>query len=334
MAAKDYYNLLGLGKTATDKDIKAAYRRLARQYHPDVNPGNKDAEARFKLINEAYEVLSDAGKRKKYDKYGDKWEYADQFAQAPQQQPGSSRRFTQEPSSDGPFQFDESDLEGIFGNIFGGGVGGATRARPRPARRGEDIESPIEVTLEEAYNGTLRNLSIQTPDVCSACRGAGRIQTVPCAACRGTGSAPKLKRLEVRIPPGVRTGSRIRIPGKGQPGPMGGSPGDLYLVTTVRPHKLFERKDDDLYVDVPVPLTTAMLGGEVQVPSPKGTRFALRIPPETQNEKIFRLAGQGMPHLGDTIRGDLLAKVKVVLPTNLTQPEREMFHRLKDLRPS
>ncbi len=164
----------------------------------------------------------------------------------------------------------------------------------------------------------MRNISLQTEVPCSACRGTGRIQGLPCSVCRGAGVVPQVKRLEVKIPAGVTNGSRVRIAGKGEPGPAGGPPGDLYLVISVKPHNLFERKDDDLYVDVSVPLTTAMLGGEVQVPTLKGTKLALRIPPETQNERVFRLTGQGMPHLGDTSRGDLLVTIKVILPAGLS----------------
>ena len=192
---------------------------------------------------------------------------------------------------------------------------------------------PIEVTLEEAYNGTTRNISLQTEVPCAACRGTGRIQNLPCSVCRGAGVVPQVKRLEVKIPAGVNNGSRVRIAGKGEPAPAGGTPGDLYLVISVKPHTLFERKEDDLYVDISVPLTTAMLGGEVQVPTLKGTKLALRIPPETQNERVFRLTGQGMPHLGDTSRGDLLVTLKVILPTGLSPEEKALFSKLRELRP-
>ena len=202
------------------------------------------------------------------------------------------------------------------------------------AQGGQDIEHPLEVTLEEAYNGTMRNISIQTEVPCSACRGTGRIQNLPCSVCRGAGVVPQMKRLEVKIPAGVNNGSRVRIAGKGEPGTSRRTPGDLYLIISVQPHTLFERKEDDLYVDVSVPLATAMLGGEVQVPTLKGTKLALRIPPETQNERIFRLTGQGMPHLGDTSRGDLLVTIKVILPTGLSLEEKALFNKLRELRPT
>ncbi len=335
MAGKDYYKILGVNRTASDKEIKAAYRRLARQYHPDVNPGNKASEEKFKEINEAHEVLSDPEKRKKYDQYGDKWQYAEQMAEAARQQQAASGAwsFTREPGETHGFSFEEDDLSSIFGDFLSGRAGTGFRRRTTRPRRGQDIEYPVEITLEEAYSGALRNLSLQSEAPCTACRGTGRIQNLPCSVCRGAGVVSQVKRLEVKIPAGVNTGSRVRIAGKGEPGPSGGEAGDLYLVITVQPHSLFQRKDDDLFVDIPVPLTTAILGGEVQVPTLKGTKLALKIPPETQNERIFRLAGQGMPHLGDAMRGDLLAAVKVVLPSELTPQEKELFRKLRELRP-
>lgn len=334
MAGKDYYKILGVSRTATDKEIKSTYRRLARQHHPDVNPGNKAAEEKFKGINEAYEVLSDPEKRKKYDQYGDQWQFADQFAEAARQRSQTGGwNFTQEPGGAQSYAFEEGDINGIFEDLLGGRAGGFRRRTPRQ-RQGQDIEYPIDITLEEAYSGTLRNISLQSEVPCSACRGTGRIQNLPCSVCRGAGVIPQVKRLEVKIPAGVNNGSRVRIAGKGEPGSAGGPPGDLYLVISVQPHNLFQRKEDDLYIDVPVPLTTAILGGEVQVPTLKGTKLALKIPPETQNERIFRLAGQGMPHIGDSARGDLLVTIKVVLPTELSAQEKELFKKLREFRPA
>ena len=294
MAGKDYYKILGVDRKASEREIKQAYRRLARQYHPDVNPGDKSAEEKFKQINEAYEVLSDKENRQKYDKYGDQWQYADQFEKAGWQQApgwdfsqGGSRVF-----------YSEGDFGSLFDDLLKGFRPGG---QPQP-RRGRDIEAPVEVTLEEAFSGSARTLNL-----------------------------PDGKRLEVKIPPGVKNGSRVRLASKGLEG-YGGAKGDLYLVTSVKPHRLFERRGDDLYVGVEVPLVVAMLGGEVQVTTLKG-KLALKIPPETQNGRSFRLKGQGMPHLGNSTRGDLLARVEVVLPTNLTQQEKELFQRLGELRP-
>jgi molecular chaperone DnaJ len=329
MAGKDYYDILGVKKSASDKEIKQTYRRLARKYHPDVNPGDKSAEARFKEINAAYEVLSDAEKRKKYDKYGDKWQYADQFEQAQQQQ-AQWGGFT--PGGGGSYRFegDAEGLDSIFEELFGGGRGRSFYRRAQP-RRGQDLETPIEVTLAEAFSGTNRTISLQIEEPCATCHGTGRIHNLPCSMCRGAGVVANVKRIEVKIPAGVATGSRVRIAGKGQPGP-GGS-GDLYLKISVRPHPTLERHGDDLQVSVPVPLTVAVLGGEVQVPTPKG-KLALKIPAETQNGRVFRLTGQGMPHLGKTTRGDLLARVNVVLPTKLTEKEKELFRQLDKARPA
>ncbi len=326
MAGKDYYNLLGVSRRASEREIKQAYRKLARQYHPDVNPGDKSAEAKFKQINEAYEVLSDKKKRQKYDQFGDQWQYADQFAQAQRQQT-PFRDFSQ--AGGQRFSFEEADLGSLFGDLFGSGT---RRRRVRPTR-GRDIEYPVKVTLEEAYHGTKRTIALQREEPCSSCKGAGLIQNLPCSVCRGLGVVSVVKRLEVKIPAGVKDGSRVRVAGKGEPGYAGGGSGDLYLVTSVKPHPLFERKGDDLYVEVAVPLTVAVLGGEVLVPSLKG-KLALKVPPETQNGRAFRLAGQGMSHLGNSSHGDLLAKVNVVLPAKLSEEEKKLFERLGQLRPS
>ncbi len=320
MAAKDYYKTLGVKREATEQEIKQAYRRLARKHHPDVNPGDKNAEARFKEINEAYEVLSDKEKRQKYDTYGDQWQYADQFArgggqpgQGPWQGSGQTRGF----------RFEDGDIESLFGDLLGGFGSGKRRTR---VRENLDADLAVEVTLEEAYQGTKRLINLEGQERCATCNGTGRIRNVPCSTCRGTGLVPNFKRIEVQIPAGVADGSRVRVAGKGRQG-GDGSTGDLYLVISVKPSDVYERKGDDLYVEVPVPLTVAVLGGEVQVPTPKGS-LALKIPPETQNAVTFRLTGQGMPHLGDTKRGDLLAKVKVVLPGKLTPEEKKLFEQL------
>ncbi len=330
MAGKDYYSILGIKRGASEREIKQAYRRLARKHHPDVNPGDDAAEAKFKEINEAHEVLSDKKKRKKYDQFGDQWQHADQFAKAGGQR-APFRDFSQGGGAQG-FHFEqEGDLDSLFGNIFQGFRTRTSSRRARP-RRGRDMDYPVEITLEEAYQGTNRILSLQAEEPCSGCGGTGKIQNVPCSACRGSGTVARLKRLEVKIPPGVKDRSRVRIAGKGEPGIAGGNSGDLYLVTSVKPHQLFERKGDDLHVEVAVPLTVAVLGGEAQVPTPKGS-LALKIPPETQNGRAFRLAKQGMPHLGNSSRGDLLAKVKVILPTELSEEEKKLFEQLSQLRP-
>jgi len=303
--ARDYYEVLGVSKQASDKDIRAAYRKLARQYHPDLNPGNKAAEARFKEIQQAYEVLGNPESRKKYDQFGHAWEYAGQGPSTGGFRPGSGQwRTTETPFDFGDLGAEGFDLSDVLGRVFGGFGGSRTQTR---ARRGRDVEQPVTITLEEAYGGTTRLIEV-------------------------LGENGEPRRLEVKIPAGVRDGSRVRVAGEGGPGLGGGPRGDLYLVIGVRPHQTFERKGDDLHLDVPVPLTMAALGGEVQVPTLKG-RLALRIPPETQNGRVIRLAGQGMPRLGGDGHGDMFAKVRVVLPSSLSPRERELFEELRRLRP-
>ncbi len=329
MAKKDYYEMLGVNRNASEQEIKQAYRRLARQYHPDVNPSDKSSEARFKEINEAHEVLSNKENRKKYDKYGDQWQYANQFEQVRRQQTpfrdfGAAGGATS-------FQFGGEDLGSLFDDLlFGGGRTRTYTQRTRPMR-GRNLETPVEVTLEEAFHGTSRTISLQSEEPCPACKGTGLMQNAACSTCQGAGRVPRMKRLEVKIPAGVKTGSRVRVAGKGTPGYNGGASGDLYLIVSVRPHRQFERRNDDLYVEVPVPLMVAVLGGEVQVPTMKG-KLALKIPPGTQNGRSFRLAGQGIPHLGNSSRGDIFAKVNVVLPTKLSDKEMELFQQLGELR--
>jgi len=310
MAGKrDYYDILGVKRDAPEKDIRKAYRKLARQYHPDVNPNDTTSAARFKEVSEAYEVLSDKEKRAKYDRYGHDWQFGEQAEAARAEAARAGRR-----TSQGAADF--SDIEdlfggggGIFGDLFGraGGRGGRTRAGGLDGIPGQDVEQPVTISLEEAFNGTTRLLSMATPE--------------------GTP-----RRLEVRIPPGVRDGSRVRVGSEGAPGPFGGPKGDLYLVVSVEPNRTFTREGDDLVVKVPVPLHIAVLGGEVEVPTLKGTKLALRIPAETQNGRRIRLKGQGMPHLGSGDRGDLYAEISVVLPTHLSDEERSLFERLAQLR--
>jgi molecular chaperone DnaJ len=330
MAAKDYYTVLGINRDATDKDIKAAYRKLARKYHPDVNPGNKAAEEKFKEINQAYEVISDAEKRKKYDQFGEGWEHAGQFSQSGQ--PGRQNYGTA--SDFGSFNFGgqgggatfggAEGMDSIFEQMFTG-----TRRRAQP-RRGQDIEHALDISLEEAFSGTSRLLNLQSEDTCPTCGGTGRVQKAVCATCRGSGTVARVRQLEVKIPAGVKTGSRVRVAGQGGPG-HGGPAGDLFLIITVLPHPSIERADDDLLTTVPVPLMIAILGGSVEVPTLKG-KLELKVPAETQNGRTFRLAGQGMPHLGKTGRGDLLVKINVVLPLKLSEEEKELFTKLKSLR--
>ncbi len=326
MPRQDYYSVLGIQRGASEKEIRQAYRKLARKYHPDVNPNNKEAEEKFKQINAAYEVLSDKGKRTKYDQYGDQWQFADQFAQARTQQQAPRWEFEQR-SGGGRINFGDG-VGSLFDELFRG-YGAGTRQQTQ-TRRGQDIEYAIEITLEEAFSGSTRILNLQAPQPCTGCNGTGQIQNMPCSVCRGVGTVLKIKRLEVKIPSGVQQGSRVRVAGKGEPGYNGGPNGDLYLIISVKPHSRFKREGANLHLEVEVPLTTAILGGEIQIPTLK-SKVLLKIPPETQNGRIFNLKGQGMPQLGKTGRGNLLAKLKVLLPNNLSSEERELFKRLDEL---
>jgi DnaJ-class molecular chaperone len=336
MDYKDYYKILGVARGASTDEIKKAFRKLARKYHPDVNPGDKKAEEKFKEINEAYEVLSDPEKRQKYDTLGPNWQeqFGPGFAGA-----GTRRsyrygggRSTYEFDTMGPSGFSDF-FEALFGRSGSGGAGMRNGMRQDMRRRaGDNIEQPVEVTLQEAYVGGSRTFSIQSTEVCPTCQGTGEAGNRPCSNCSGQGMVPRNKRIQVKIPAGVDNGSRIRVAGEGQPGIGGGPRGDLFLVISVKPDSLFERKGDDLYVDVSVELVKAMLGGEVMVPTPDGRRLLLTIPAETQNDRLFRLAGKGMPRLRGDGHGNLYARVKVMLPMNLSDEERSLFEQLARLR--
>jgi curved DNA-binding protein len=329
MEFKDYYATLGVAKTATDKELKQAYRKLARKFHPDVNPGDKSAEGKFKEINEAYEVLGDSDKRKKYDELGANWKYYEQAqaagggagpfggAGAPFGSNFESGAWTINMGG-GPGGYrtmSEEEMREIFGNedpfsdffktFFGGAAGaGERQARQRAprARRGRDLEHEVELSLEEAFSGATRRLSI---------KHNGHARTV-----------------DVRIPPGVRDGSRVRVAGEGEAGSAGGPAGDLYLRLRLRPHSTFEVKGRDLHTRVPVPLTTAVLGGEAEVPTLNGS-VRLKIPELTQPGQVFRLRGHGMPAVGKANeRGDLYATTDVRLPARLTPEQRKYFEAL------
>ncbi len=326
--AKDFYDVLGVKRDASEKDIRGAYRKLARKYHPDVTPNDKAAEARFKEATAAFEVLSDADKRKKYDKYGDKWEYADQIEEARKQQ--SAAGWARQGGGSQSFSFDGGDFGSIFENLFRRERGGPRGAPAR--RRGQDIETPVEVSLDEAFHGTTRTVSLQSQENCPTCGGTGEVAGAICHTCEGMGQVLRPRRLEVKVPAGVKTGSRVRMAGEGRPGVNGGAAGDLYLVVTVQPHPRFERKGDDLSVDIEVPYLDAILGGEVEVQTLTG-KVALRIPEGTQNGRQIRLGGKGMPVLGaGGKRGDLYARVRVKLPEQLTDEERKHIEELRAIR--
>jgi curved DNA-binding protein len=315
---KDYYATLGVPKNASAKDIKAAFRRLARKHHPDVNPGDKSAESKFKDVNEAYEVLGDPDKRKKYDELGANWRMYEQAERAGAA-PGGGQRYTWSPGGGGFRPMTQEEMEEMFGDTedspfsdffrqFFGGAAGATRTRGRRARQqaGRDLEHQIELNLEDVLKGTIQRLNI-----------------------RHDGD---LRQVEVRIPPGVNDGSRVRVAGEGERGSGDAKHGDLYLRVHLRPHPRFERKGRDLYAKVRVPLTTAVLGGEVEVPSLNGKTLRLKVPAMTQNGQVFRLRGHGLPAVGKPDeRGDLYATTEVALPSRLTPEAQKHFEAIREI---
>src|SRR6266508_3972291 len=315
MEYRDYYKILGVPKSADDKAIKTAYRRLARKHHPDVAKG-KDSAARFQAVAEAYEVLGDAEKRKRYDTLGPDWQrYAEAGAGSRGPFEGAEVHFGR--GGDGFRDVDLEDL-GDLGASFGPGKGG-------------DVEAGIEVSLEDAFRGVSRTISLELDESCPACGGAGHVNRKPCARCRGGGWSKGRRNLEVKIPPGVATGSRVRVGGEGQGGAGGGGRGDLYLKVTVRPDPRFERTGDDLYSTLPVPAHDAALGAEVSVPTLKG-QVSMKIPPETSSGRTFRLPGYGMPHLKSGGAGDQFVQVQLTIPTGLSPREKELYQELKKLR--
>lgn len=360
MAKDDYYELLGVQKSASAEELKKAYRKKAVQHHPDKNPGNKEAEEMFKKVSHAYEVLSDPDKRVAYDRYG-----AAAFEGAGA---GAGARG---PSGMGGGFHDPFDIfrevfgqqgggggGGIFEEMFGGG-GGARDGN----RDGSDLRYDLEITLEDAARGIEKEISFRKNVTCErcdgagaepgskkvtcpTCRGAGQIrrsggiitftQTCPtcggagtkvdkpCTACRGEGRTPKNTKLNVRIPPGVDTGSRLRSSGNGEAGLAGGSPGDLYIVLTVKDHELFERQGEDLFCEIPIKFTLATLGGTIEAPTLSG-KASLKIPPATQSGTTFRLRGKGMPSLRGGNFGDQLVRVQVEVPTSLSSEQRKIL---------
>ncbi len=344
---KDYYQVLGVGRDADEKAIRNAFRQRAKELHPDVNRDDPRAEERFKDLNEAYEVLSDSGKRKLYDQVGEDWQrYRDAGYSAEDvarrgaaNQAAGQNYGTWYTGSDGDFTFESGDTGGPFSDFFKTLFGnqqpgaGRTRATSNRPRRGEDLELTATITMEEAANGARRRVTVSAPETCSLCHGSGEVRGTTCPRCDGTGEVKSTKELEVSIPKGVRTGSRVRVSGQGGPGVNGGPNGDVYLVIKLVPHHRFEREGDDLSETVRIPLYTAILGGEVVVPT-LGKDLALTIPPGTQPGRVFRLRGKGLPNLESrgSVSGDLLVKAEIDLPQNLSDEEKDLFARLRALR--
>jgi molecular chaperone DnaJ len=346
MAKRDYYEVLGVEKGASPEEIKRAYRRMAIKYHPDKNPGNKEAEAKFKECAEAYEVLSDPEKRKQYDQYGHE-----------------GLRGT------GMHDFSRMNVEDIFSifggddffsSIFGGLGGGGRRGGPG---RGYDLETSVEMTLEEVAHGTEKTIEFTRQDrcpecggsgaapgtqparcplcggsgqvakgggffqmvsTCPQCRGTGQIVKNPCPTCHGSGRVPKKRTVTIKVPPGVHEGQGIRVAGEGEPGHNGGPNGDLYVYVRIRPHEFLERDGNDLIAVVPISVTQAALGATIDVPSLDGTR-QLRIPPGTQYGSLFRIRGQGLPDVRTGRTGDELVQVTIETPMNLSARQEELL---------
>lgn len=330
MNFKDYYAILGVPKNAAEKDIKSAYRKLARKWHPDANPKNpKEAEERFKEISEAYEVLGDPEKRKKYDVLGPNWQQAAQ--QAEQQRRYRTNVGGQE------FEFDFGAAGGPSGfsdffDIFFSDVGRRQTARGRGIeRRGQDLETTIDLSLRDVYGGGTKAVSLQIEDVCPRCHGTGTEAGHLCPQCHGTGRILLAKRFEVTIPRGIGEGQRIRLAGQGGAGINGGPNGDLYLIVRLQDDPTYKRKGDDLYVDLPVSIYDLILGADVNVPTLNG-EVSMKIPAGTQNNRLLRLAGRGMPRVRDKSSGDEYVRLIGQLPQNLSDKEKKLFKELASLR--
>ncbi len=349
---KDLYETLGVAKSASQDEIKKAYRKLARKFHPDKNPGDREAEERFKEISAAYDVLGDPEKRAQYDRVGSRL-----FAGG---RAGGFGGF------EGAFTFEGVDLGSLFGDLFGGGSGGRAARRDR-GRRGRDVEAAVNLSFEDSLAGATVKIPVDVEGPCTACRGTGAepgtqpvvcpecrgrgvvsqsqglfaLQTPclrcggdgtvvekPCAACRGSGRERQTKRYTVKIRPGVQDGTRIRLAGKGEPGWGGAPPGDLYVTTRVARSGLFERRGADLVIDVPVTYAEVALGATVEVPTPDG-KISLKVPAGSQDGKLLRVRGKGAPKLNGSGHGDLLARLRLTVPTKLTKAEREAIENLQ-----
>lgn len=356
MAKRDYYEILGVPRNASQDEIKRAFRRLARQYHPDVNPGNKEAEEKFKEIQEAYEVLSDPEKRAKYDRFGHA-----AFEPGAGMGPGAGERvytWTTGPGEDFSRVFEEFDLGDLFEQF---GFGGRTATRGRRARRGRDIRTEVTVPFVTAAKGGTVQLRVRRPTQCDTCGGSGaapgsqwrtcwacggsgrsrgplgfavqceecggegRVPTQSCTACGGTGVTQRLETLEVRIPPGIQDGTELRLKGQGEYAP-GGVPGDLYVVVHVAPHPYFRREGNNIILRLPLSIVEATLGTTVDVPTIDGMA-ALKVPPGTSSHQRLRMRGKGIVDARTGVRGDQLVEVQIITPKNLSSRARELLEQ-------
>jgi molecular chaperone DnaJ len=347
MSKRDYYEILGVSKSTDEKDIKKAYRRVAMKFHPDRNPDDPDADAKFKEATEAYDVLMDPEKRAAYDRFG---------------------HAGVDPSmGGGAGGFGGGNFSDIFGDVFGDIFGGGGRSRGGP-QRGSDLRYTLDISLEDAVRGTTVEIRVpslstcekcdgsgarkgsspttcgtcggagqvrmqqgffQVQQTCPSCRGRGKTISDPCTACRGQGRVEKTRTLSVKVPPGVDTGDRIRLSGEGEAGPEGGPPGDLFVQMSVRAHNIFERDGKNLYCEVPITFVDAALGGELEVPTLDG-RVKLKIPPETQTGKLFRLRGKGVKPVRGGGVGDLLCRAVVETPVNLNKEQKALLEKFRN----
>jgi DnaJ-class molecular chaperone len=328
---KDYYRILGVDRKADDKTIKSAYRRLARKYHPDVAK-TKDATDRFKEVSEAYEVLSDPEKRRRYDSLGPDWQ---RYTQAPPASPpggGFRVEYGGDPGNLGDFS---EFFRSIFGDLGAharrGSRSGGIRFDEGFDRtpRGADVEAGVEISLDEAFHGARKTFAMDLEEPCAVCGGSGNVQGKPCAACGGGGWQRAQRQVDVKIPAGVKSGQRVRVSGEGTGAP--GARGDLYLSVTVAAHPFFERKGDDVHLTLPITAPEAALGTSIEVPTLRG-KVSMKVPPATSSGRAFRLPGYGMPRLKGGGAGDQFVAIKVVMPSELTSEERELYEKLKALR--
>ena len=364
MAKQDYYAALGVRRGASAQEIKRAYRKLARKHHPDVNPGAKEAEAKFKQISEAYEVLSDPEKRRRYDQFGHEASTA-----------GAGTRGAQPGGGFGGFDVSGLDFGsgglGDLGDLLSDFFGQRSQSRAAGPGKGEDLHYSLDINFEDAIRGLATEINIQkhsrcntcggsgarpgspqetcgecdgsgrlrgrgplrTSQACLRCRGTGKVSREACTACAGRGVSFGIERIAVKIPPGVDNGSRVRLQGMGEPGRNSGPAGDLYIITRVRPHPVLERKGDNLYVEVPITITEAALGARIEVPTIDGVT-SMRIPQETSSGQVFRLRSKGVPHLKSGGQGDQFVTVRIVAPRNLDARSQELLQEFARLNPT
>ena len=350
MSKADYYDILGVSRDADEKQLKSAFRKMAMKYHPDRNPDDKEAEAKFKEVGEAYEVLKDSQKRAAYDRFG------------------HSAFENGGPGAGGGSPFGGGGFGDIFDEIFGEMMGGGRRSSGG-RQRGADLRYNMEISLEEAFEGKTAEIEIPTtitcdtcsgsgakpgssPTTCSTCGGAGQVRASsgffsvqrtcptcqgrgevisdPCSPCSGTGRTTETKNLEVKVPSGIEDGTRIRLAGEGEAGTLGGPTGDLYIFLSIKPHQFFQRDGADIYCRVPISMTTAALGGQFEVGTVDGSQTRVKVPEGTQNGKQFRLRGKGMPVMRTSQYGDMYIQVAIETPQNLTKRQRELLQEFEE----